>query len=356
MKVCTVLHGGSQTGKSSFTSTLLEHFGHGGNTHYQSMPQIGSGNGTSVTNGAFFYEVNDTSGVLTLVVDQGGWNDNQLRFTPAEGAERTCLDLVENSVDRMVFLVFESLRSDTCMLLESIKNLEEGYGEKAKESVVVVGTKRDVADNDELPGRIACIYDVMAQCGIAKDKLVFWQNKKLSNDQLHTQVNQLLDAIAKTPPVATDVLQSLNARIHQKADELCKAQVPRTRQVPVEVNEAYSEMINEWEVVGEETEDETSEHRTNALDDFFKRDPVWAGAASALTFGILPAIMTNQVTVHKTVIKKTVPKYAWVPRAVTKSRVVVKQMTVEEPLLPIEHFWPAARELVVDETRQKYRK
>jgi GTP-binding protein EngB required for normal cell division len=207
--VALVVFGPSQVGKSSFVKSLREHYGvvNGKN------PQVSTGNGCSVTSSAEIFNAGD----LGIVADMGGWNNSDLRFTSQDMADQTSTGLTVRSIEKVRFLVFDSLSGDTMQIRHSITELVKGFGESSKSGIIVVASKLDKVDSDELGERLNYMREAMQDLCI-EDRLVTWQSKSFN------AVCAFKDQLESTPPVATNALQVINSLIVTRAQELCDQQ------------------------------------------------------------------------------------------------------------------------------------
>lgn len=224
-----VAFGPSQAGKSSFVKCLREYY----DVTEGEEPVLGTGNGCSSTCQATIFSVGNDFGFLA---DMGGWDDSQLRFTGKEMAERASRQLVFQDIHQVRFLVFDSMSSDTSQLRKSVAELVEGFGVAVKESIIVIASKMDRAEPDQIDARHAFMVQTMTDLKIG-NRLVRWQSKHFSKSILTEHVDDLLRHVQNTPTVAPDTMQHIRSRIETRAHHLFERQTIIKRFVDAEVEE-----------------------------------------------------------------------------------------------------------------------
>ena len=309
------------------------------------QPMLGSGDGRSSTTKATIFAIGSELGLLA---DMGGWNDSDRRFTGEEMAEKVSTQLALHDVQHVRFLVFDSMSGDTSQLRNSIVELVKGFGEATKNSIIVIASKMDRADPDEIEGRLKYMTETMQELGI-DSRLLAWQNKALSDDQLECQVSDLWNHVESTPACTTASMQGIRTRIEVRARKLYNDQPKTMRSVEVKVNETFLKKVKEPRT--EKYWDKTFVI-TSRLDHEMEEAPVPAVVGYALTLGI-GALASHLSTYKKEVlVEKTRTIDDW--KTYEDTRVVKKWVDVEDPPKPLEDFWLQAREQIGAEIHERY--
>ena len=352
-----IVYGRSQMGKSS---TILKLMSSQGNVN---QPSVSKGKGKSCTKTAEIYSTE-----VGVMMDLPGYDDTDLEYLPDDIAELASVKLAEVGVQGIRFLLFDSLADSTIQLRTSVAQLVAAYGSRIKNSIIVIASKKDRADDDELDGRIEELKTTMSDLGIGKE-LVTWQNKKIDDNAFRAQVMLLKQAISRVDVVTTDQLEDLNDRVDKRAIELHEKQVPELQKKIISVEESY---VEEWEEEEPYTEQHVElENYTEIYSDeehYYEKtgewNPVGKAFAAIGSLGITAAFNVGEGTykrktrqVEKT-REATRPKIVtrerkkWVTHSETKKRVVDKEITVEV-FAPIESFLLQAREEITAEVRKE---
>ena len=326
-------------------------------------PSIGRGDGRSCSKTAKSYET-----AIGLCLDLPGLDDTELDLDASKVARLGAVELVAQDVDGVRALVFDSLADSTTQLRSTVADLVASYGTQIKDGVIVVATKRDRADSDELPYRIGCIRETMAEIGIGRE-LVLWQNKKIDAAGFERQLIDLRAAISRTAVVATDDLRDLNEQIAERAQILCKSQTPLKKTEMVEVEEQYVEETKKYEPKNEtywEMETYKEAHKVQIA--YQERTGEWKTlgrvVAGIATIGITE--MTGAPQGWMETRFKTETEHRDATRQVMKTRVVeewntykdTKVRLVHKPTevdirVPVEHFFGEARAAIMREARKE---
>jgi len=310
-------------------------------------PRIGSGDGRSVTTSACFFPV----GYLGLIADIGGWNDSDHRFTGQDMADLTIIELSSQGVEKLRFLIFESLASDTMQLKTTLGELVHGFGESALQSIVVVASKLDRADCDGLQKRLDYIKQTMQDMNIG-DRLVTWQSKGLDEKLLPTQVQRLIDSILATSTVTTHQLEDLNLRIQERAKQLHANQVLQKRSMTMDVEENYVKQIEVLKDV--EQEYWTIESTDMSLMELeMKTNPVPAVISYIATLGIRAITSAMTRTQKEEWVRQTRVVEKLEDAFVNDTRMVTRTVEVTLPLRPLRDFVSPARDEITSETKAK---
>jgi len=333
-------------GKSLFIKCLRNYYG----ISSPDDPHIGSGNGRSVTSSACFYSAGD----LGLVADMGGWNDSDRRFTGQDMADLTTIELSAKGVERVHFLVFESLASDTMQLRNSIAELVQGFGESARQSIVVVASKLDRADCDEVQQRLDYIRETMHDLNIG-NRLVRWQSKGFNDSKFEDQLGYLIDSLNATPTVATLQLEFLTSRIQERAKELHANQVLERTATTMDVEENYVKKV----FVRKDVEEVywTKQYTDMSLMKYEMETTPFPAVMSYIgTLGIR-AITSAMSTIPKVDwVQKTRTVKKWEETFVNDTRMVTRTVEVTFPPKPLENFISQARDEITSEMKAKLMK
>lgn len=143
-----ILFGPTQHGKSTFLDFILS-------KKVSNRPAVGKGNGESVTRSCSLFR--DTS--IGMTIDLPGINDTGLLVDPEMIEKEVALLLAEENIDGARFLVFDSLADSLTQILPSLEKLIEAFGDPVKSSIIVIASKLDRADKDEVASRL----EVMAK-------------------------------------------------------------------------------------------------------------------------------------------------------------------------------------------------
>ena len=120
------------------------------------------------------------------------------------------------------------------------------FGSNVKHGIIVMATKLERADKDEVTGRLSNIREIMRDLGIVYE-LVLWQNKRLNDESFNAQVTNLMHSLSRTKIVPTRDLDYLHSQVARKTQELYDKQVPQVKKEIIEVEEQYVEGRTELE-------------------------------------------------------------------------------------------------------------
>jgi len=231
-----VVRGPSQIGKTTWVNESLE--------HGETLMQTGDGSGESVTR-----ETAVRRTKVGLVVDTPGDNDSRLRFSNEEAGRRCACALAAANLTSVKVLLFESIASPTIQLRASLASQVATFGETILPGVIVVLSQCDLRTGEARDRRVQAVRNVMSEYGLSE--LVLWRHREgLSADEIQAQQEDLNGALSGIPGVNTTALEDLWHRQRRRAQELCDAQPPRSRDVQVE--ETYSEPYQEQEAYQEQ--------------------------------------------------------------------------------------------------------
>lgn len=223
MSLAVVVHGPSQSGKSTFLGQVMLP-GQG------AAPEVGDGSGESVTQ-----DIQLLKTQVGLLVDRPGDNDTMMRFSNQEAGKRCAVAVAEAGVMQLKFLVFDSMGADTMQLRATFASLVTTFGDAVLQGVVVVASKKDLSQGNASDKRLQAVWKVMESHGITE--LVTWQSQGLDDEGSGQQLVALQQSLSRVQGVSTDALEDLWQRQQRRARELCDAQPTRTREV--EVQEQY---------------------------------------------------------------------------------------------------------------------
>jgi hypothetical protein len=178
-----VAYGPSQSGKSSAIKILKV-------AGQQHDPEIGSGDGESVTQETKLYDTH----LGWKVLDTPGNDDTKFRFSNDEAGRRVALGISGSGSSCVNFLLFESLANCRLGLRDTVKNLVEAFGEEAKKGTVVLATMPDVPRClQKRQRRLQCIGEVARELGLSS--VVVWQSEDLEDGAFEHQVSRLPAAV-----------------------------------------------------------------------------------------------------------------------------------------------------------------
>ena len=344
-------------GKSSTILKLLS------STSNVNQPSVSQGNGKSCTKSA---EIYDTE--VGIMMDLPGYDDTDLEYSPKEIAELASVKLAEIGVQGIRFLLFDSLADSTIQLRNSVLQLVAAYGDRIKKSIIVIASKKDRADDDELNGRIEELKITMEDLGIGEE-LVLWQNKKIKDIDFQSQVMLLKQAISKVDLVTTDQLEDLNSRVEMRAQKLHDKQIPEIQTKIVSIEETYVVERKEMEpykieyVVMKDYDEEYEEEQ-----EYIVKTGEWhsvsKGIAALFSLGITAGFGVGEGYEKKKIRKVQKSREVTRPKKVThvgkkevtyydtKKRFIDKDTTVKV-FTPIESFLLKAREEIIFEVRRE---
>lgn len=377
-----IVRGPSQTGKTTFVNENME-------PGQASMP-TGDGSGESVTTDTAVRRT-----MVGLIVDGPGDNDSGLRFTNEEAGRRYAVAVAAAGLTRVKALVFESMASPTIQLRASLASLKAAFGETMLQGIVVILSQCDLRMGQARERRIEAVRTVMAEQGLSE--LVLWQHSEsLNTDEIQAQRDELSGALSRVSGVNTADLEDLWQRQRRRAQELCDAQPPRSRDV--EVEEEYAESYQEQEAYQEQEPYSTTESYQEQVpytyqEAYAVQEPyqeteyhtvtvqeqrqVWKHGGIRRALGEKKTITENvqkqvpvSVTKHREVTKhrdatgyrqetktRNVTKYRQVTRHrdVTRYRTATRMVTRSvEYQLPIQDFYRPALDDILAEARRSF--
>lgn len=225
MSIVILLFGPSQTEKSTFTNNFLDH-----TNSNLIRAQVGTRNGESVTIYVKVYTITNISEIfpqmtgILHIIDVPELFDSGLSITQEE---------ILNSVRDFLFqqnftsidgiLLFESMEDDTKKLMLTMEAAVELFGPNVKSSAVVLSTKWEKVEAEELVNAENCLNSLIGRLGLSQH--MKWQsnyeNKKLlSREQMHAQILELFSKIKKLQPYSVQGIRDTIARRDQLAEEL----------------------------------------------------------------------------------------------------------------------------------------
>lgn len=159
----TILLGPTQSGKSSFIASLLP-------LEEPNRPAVGRpAAGRSVTAECKVY----SSTYIGPVLDSPGYNDTDRRVSAEEFTYQAASILEHCRGVR--FLLVESLLNDAISLRRTQELLHASFSNSTGSNVVVLATKKDRLDEDELEERIESIMEVLVTIGLPDCTIVPWR-------------------------------------------------------------------------------------------------------------------------------------------------------------------------------------
>eukprot|EP00927_Polykrikos_kofoidii_P005324 TRINITY_DN1210_c0_g1_i6.p1 TRINITY_DN1210_c0_g1~~TRINITY_DN1210_c0_g1_i6.p1 ORF type:complete len:384 (+),score=60.58 TRINITY_DN1210_c0_g1_i6:67-1152(+) len=354
MATVVVAYGRTQSGKST-TLGKIQTPGH-------APPQVGDGDGESVTDKASIIETE-----VGLTLDTPGLDDTKLRFSDDEAGRRVAIGVAASNVNRVKFLVFESLANDAMHLRGTLEKLVRAFGVNALRASVVIATKADmVLNSSKRQKRVDIIRGVAEEQGLGG--VVVWQNEGIDNAGFMEQLALLRAALASFEGIPTVELEDLRNRQHALAQRLCDAHPTQTKTVDVVVREKYVEPRSEQEpyeapYVEQEAYTEAydvpetyevPEQREYA----YKRRrgglPGWLGDTKTCTGYTTVMVQKVRMLRKARQLMRDVTKYRTEYRTVTrydeKERDVVQQKVVEYRLT-VDRFMEQALAEIVEEIR-----
>jgi hypothetical protein len=259
------------------------------------------------------------------------------------------MELVAHDVQQVKFLVFESLSESSIQLRATILQLMEAFGRHVKNSIIVVASKRDKANDVEASMKLMNMRKIMSDIGIGEN-LIEWKNTGFTNDQeFDSQLLYLELLLDQTELTSIKELEYMNKQIMIRARELCDSQMPRLENVEIEVEEEYVESYTE--TVSVEVEHWEKIERPSRL--IIEQNEAGGIALYALTFGI--GFLADVAAT-----KNRPPETEWVQttrketrdeeRFRTKKRTVKKTKQIEVRKL-VDEFTDQARAQVIREAR-----
>ena len=164
--ICTVLLGPTQAGKSSVIAILMP-------ADDPSAPVVSrpsAGKSVTETCQAFHTEIG-------LVMDSPGYDDTDRDVEINEFTHQTASIAFQS--DGIRFVIVDSLANDSICLRETKKILDKAFldksfGKDAGTGVVVLATKKEKLDENELEERIDNMKEVLASNGLPNCAVIPW--------------------------------------------------------------------------------------------------------------------------------------------------------------------------------------
>jgi len=235
--------GFSQSGKSTFINVL-----NGSDT-----AATGVDDGESVTVNMNAIEVENPhllEGKKVVLIDAQGLGDSKLKATDDEISDRiTCFALEKiQGNDLRSILVFESLANDTIKLRDTLQKLENAFGSRAKQSVLVLITKSDLITRDRLEKRLPKVKEV---CNLFGLKYMLWDNKvndseKISGVKLDQQIQELNAKLKQIQPFGLGHLKNIRVEVEERAKELMAHDPGQTKEIEIDKPDAKVEEYIEY--------------------------------------------------------------------------------------------------------------
>ena len=338
-KTVTILFGPTQYGKSTFLDKLLHQ-------NEEVRPKTRTGKGHSITRSIHLYR----GTLIGPVLDVPGWNDTGLLVDVAAIAKQVALVLAEGNISNVKILLFDSVKESSVQIRPSLEQLVQAFGKQVKDSIVVLASKFDRADEDEIEDRIATMEKTMTGCKIG-NKLVPWKSKNLSESEWFEQLGELCSALDETKPTTLDDIQDIHSRVLERAKKLHMNQKPEMIEHEFTTTEPHI-----VERIEKEEYEKTEWREVKVADSNMLIDKnVGAGIATyVLSLGIGFAI---DAALHG-----GRPVYEMRPRKVMKQREVTRYETVNQTvtkkirvpqLKPVSDFIEKARFEIFRETRDE---
>ena len=336
--IANILFGPTQYGKSTFLNAILD-------KDEDIRPKTGTGNGQSVTRVSRLYR----NTLIGPTIDVPGTNDTGLLLDAEQISQQVTLILAEERISEVRFLIFDSMSDSSTQIRPTLEHLIQAFGHRSRRSIVIIGSKFDRVDEENLEGRLAAMEDAMADCGIMT-KLVFWKSKNVTPEEWSDQVKDLLCTLRIAHPTTLTELQALEARVFERAKALYDEQAPEMREQEIQFkeNHAVKRMVTE-------TYEVTEMERVKIADsNMIIAKNVAAGLATyILSFGVGFAI--------DAALNGGNPVYEYRPKVVTKTRevphwdnverTVTKRIWVPE-MKPLSSFMDSAYQEILRETRE----
>jgi len=232
--------GPSQSGKSTFINVLK-----GSDT-----AATGLDDGESVTVNMNAFEVENPNlleGKKVVLIDAQGLGDSKLQATDDEISDRiTCfaLEKIQGNHLRSI-LVFESLANDTMKLRDTLRKLENAFGPRAKQSVLVLITKSDLITRDRFERRLPTVEE---ECNRHQLKYMLWNNKvndlaRISGARLDQQIQQLNAKLQQIQPFELGNLRNIRVEVEESAQELMAHDPGQTQEIEIDIPNAK---VEEW--------------------------------------------------------------------------------------------------------------
>ena len=253
-----LVFGPSQYGKSTFINTLLEYSPIKG----QELAGVGSGNGESITLKVKSYDIGIISAMFQnlrvgydtfQLIDVPGILDSGLRITKEEIFAKIKRILLKKGIQQIdAILVFESMKDDARKIGISMEALIKVFGEKVKESILVLTTKWDRVEEEEHERLINYLEKLINPHRI---KYIKWQNNikvrgrpLLTEEEVMNQISMLGTYIQKCKPYCVKEMESLLVKRQQLAEKLRENDPNRyvtdSTEIEVDVPESYTEVMN----------------------------------------------------------------------------------------------------------------
>mmetsp|Transcript_13274 Transcript_13274/g.23005 ORF Transcript_13274/g.23005 Transcript_13274/m.23005 type:complete len:362 (+) Transcript_13274:99-1184(+) len=356
MACAIVTYGRTQSSKSTTVGKLKK--------PGQAMPVTGDGAGESVTVQA---SVIDTQ--LGLMLDTPGIDDTRLRFTDDEAGRRVALGVAASGVNKVKFLIFESLANDAMQLRGTLEKLNRAFGATAARAACVLATKADMLQSnpERRERRLNLLREVITEQSLHGP--VLWQNEAISEADYEAQLAELRATLAQVEEVTTTDLQDLRERQRRKAQELCDAYPTQTKTTEVEVDEQYTVPRQEQQAYQEPYVEEEQFTESYEVPETYqvpeqhsytyekRRGGIAGLLGDTKTCTGYHTVMVQKVKmVSKTrsstrPVPKTRTAYRTVTKHDTKTRKKMVPKTVEYRLT-VDRFMDEALQMIIEEVRQ----
>ena len=239
-----ILFGPSQSTKSTMVCQLRK-------SMLEKCPAVGDGSGESVTEWPELFD-----SILGPLLDTPGCFDTKLRFTSQEAAQRVAVAVAEANTRCLKFLVFDSMASDTMRLRDTLLTLFTVFGVQIRSSIVVIASRPNVKSPLEDAKRLELVRKTLEEQEL--NELVVWNISREMRDfsvplveaasgSEHFLLDKLKNSLQRLPSVGLSELDDLWNQTYRRAQELCDQQIPRTKEVFVDLNESYVRNFTEEE-------------------------------------------------------------------------------------------------------------
>ncbi|CAK9082185.1 Uncharacterized protein SCF082_LOCUS39076 [Durusdinium trenchii] len=235
-EVAHIVWGPSQAGKSTLICQCRQH-------DEDPCPEVGDGSGESQTSDISMWQT-----TFGFTLDTMGLGDSLLRFSKEEIGKLVAAGIssvAAANIKRVKFLVFESMANDALHLRNTLLNLFTAFGEEVRNGIVVIASKPNLRQGRAGVQRLVLMQQVMAEQGLRE--LVLWRGPEKDQES----VEELKAALGRVSSAEISALDDLWDRVNRRAQELFEQQVPRTKNISVDVLEEY--------LIPEEVEEEVEE-------------------------------------------------------------------------------------------------
>jgi GTP-binding protein EngB required for normal cell division len=331
-----LLTGQTQVGKSSFINLI----------NGEKIAPTGKGLSCTLECNNYYIPLPAICGSQkVLFVDSRGWDDTNTHVSNNEIKEQMGTSLMkdQNATQFSAILCFESLSADSIQLSKSLANLVDVFGTNVLKSTIVVLTKGDLLEPDEIELRIKLISKICTQFSV---KAIVWNNKQKSmaiqKAVLESQLQDLKQTISQIIPYQTEEMKQFAKSVEDKAKKLHDAdQVKVKVKKPVTTQEAYSypENVTQYRDVVKNRREGRPVERVRNVQRRHSRDIKFGGIKVDHRSWVVnePEVYTeieyyDVPYTEKEVYEAVVYKYG--TRTVTKE---IEQDELEERF-PIEHY------------------